>query len=427
MSRLLAFVALMMPLLLAAQESSRTAPNADPDGIMDVHGSRNLGADREAPVIGLMLIQRIDKVNRLIDQNAFRTAATELEELTNLPRLSPLEIAVIDELTGFVYGQMNETGLAIEHYQRALESKALPTPMHQGAQYSLAHLHAANSDYVSAIELMVDWFQFQPDPFAESFMFMGSNYAALEQYADSLPWVERAIERAERPIEDWYQITYSIHIELGRYDKAIAMLKTMLRYWSQVPEYWEALAALYQETGENKAAHDTKMTAYINGMLRTEQSILSLVDMSLIYDTPFAAGTILENEMFAGVVAEREQTLVILVDIWIAAREYDKAIAAIDKLAAYTNPGPNYMRAAQLYVQSGDFAGAAASAEKALAADIDDRIAALVVAGSAFAELGEWDKSIAAFREVANIGNDDERDNAGNWIRYVEESRQLRL
>ena len=85
------------------------------------------------------------------------------------------------------------------------------------------------------------------------------------------------------------------------------------------------------------------------------------------------------------------------------------------------------MRAARLAVQSGDFEVAAESAEKALAAGIDDRVAALVVAGSAYAELGRWDQSTAAFREVVDIGNEDERDNAGNWIRYVEESRQLRL
>ena len=124
---------------------------------------------------------------------------------------------------------------------------------------------------------------------------------------------------------------------------------------------------------------------------------------------------------------EREATLVALMDVWIAAREYEKAIAVIDKIADFADPAFYYMRAAQLYVQSGSFEGAAESAEKALDAGIDDRVNALVVAGSAYTELGEWDKAIGAFQRVAEIGDDNEQDNARNWIRFAEESRQLTL
>ena len=412
---------------LTAQESSRLAPDADPDGVLAVHASRSFGYEREPPSIGMRLLLQVDGVNRLIDQNALQAALAELKEMANWSGLLPFEVAVIDDLTGFVYGRMNEKELAITHYEAALDSGELTPFMHQVALYSLAHLYASKSDHVRSIELMIEWFQLEPKPFADAFMFMGSNYAALERYEVALPWLEKAIELAERPIEGWYQVTYSIYIELGQYDKAIPMLKSMIGYWSQVPEYWQALAALYQETGEDRAAYDATMTAYINGMLRSEQSILTLVDMSLVYDTPYAAGSILENEMLAGAIDEREGTLVLLIDIWTAAREYDRALATIDKLADYSDQGPNYMRAARLAVQSGDFEVAAESAEKALAAGIDDRVAALVVAGSAYAELGRWDQSTAAFREVVDIGNEDERDNAGNWIRYVEESRQLRL
>ena len=425
---LLFVITTLVPVGSVAQDhSSRMAPNPDEDGVLGAHRSRNLGADREAPGIGMLLIQRIDIVNRMIDQNGFRSALTELQELANYPRLSEFETAVINLLTGYVYAQTEEYDLAINHYTSALESEVLPTPTHQGALYSLAHLYASTQKYEKAIEIMLDWLQFEPDPFAEAYMFMGSNIAALEDYAGALPWMERAIEKSERPIESWYQITYTLHIELEQYDKAVPMLKSMIGYWPRISEYWKALAGLYQELGDERGTYDTTMTAYINGMLTHEQDILSLVDMTLIHDTPFAAGTILENEMIAGVVEEREATLSALIDVWIAAREYEKAIAALEKAADVSDPAFHYMRAAQLHVQSGNFEGAAHSAEKALGAGVDDRVNALVIAGSAYSELGDWDRSIAAFRQVAEIGDDDERDNAENWIRFVEESRQLTL
>ena len=129
---LLAIVAFLAAVASVAQESSRLAPDPDPDGVLGAYRSRNMGADRQSPGMGMMLVQRIDAVNNMIDQNAYRSALTELQALSNRPNLNELEIAVIDQLLGYVHGLVKEYERAIGHYRRAREAEALPTAAHQG-------------------------------------------------------------------------------------------------------------------------------------------------------------------------------------------------------------------------------------------------------------------------------------------------------
>ncbi len=405
----------------------RAQTQADPSSgaIEDiVAGQRNVGTSKTVPALGLLLIQRIDVVNDLIDQNALQTALKELKELEQRPGLSPFEEAVIMEMLAFVYGSMGETDLAIEYYEKVLEEEEIPPPMHQGALYTLAHMYSEKEDFEKSIELIWEWFSYEKEPFAEAFMFMGSCHAALENYEEALPWMERAIEDSVRPIEGWYNVTVSLYLTLEKFDKAIPMLKTMLKHWTQRPHYWDSLASAYQVTSDEAAAYDTTMTAYANGMLTDPEKILALVEMSYYNDVPFTAGSILENEMIAGVVPETEMNLQVLIEIWIAAREYDRAIAAIDRIVNYTDAGPYYMRAARLYGQSGGWVGAAESAEKALDAGVENRVQALVVAGSAYSELLKYEEAIEAFRTIIEIGGKEERKNAANWIEFIEETWQ---
>ncbi len=60
----------------------------------------------------------------------------------------------------------------------------------------------------------------------------------------------------------------SLQFQLEKYEDAIATLKVMVRHWTKIPAYWEQLAGAYLEVGDDRAALDTTMIAYINGMVK---------------------------------------------------------------------------------------------------------------------------------------------------------------
>ena len=79
------------------------------------------------------------------------------------------------------------------------------------------------------------------------------------------------------------------------------------------------------------------------------------------------------------------------------------------------------LQAAKIQVKTGDWRGAADSATKALAAGMDNPVSALILQGTALAELDEYEEALVIFRKVTVSGNEGEQQTAAAWIRYIEE------
>ena len=79
--------------------------------------------------------------------------------------------------------------------------------------------------------------------------------------------MQRAIELAEEPREQWYMLELAIYFEQKQFRNASRLLKTMLGYWPGNGKYWDMLASTYLELGQDKNALDTLMVAYRNGLI----------------------------------------------------------------------------------------------------------------------------------------------------------------
>ncbi len=363
---------------------------------------------------------KLETVGKLLDEENFDRALVEMQQLERRS-LNKYERAAVWQMIGYVHGVMGNSTLAIEHLEKALAAQALPQIAHQGVLYSLASLYSGEGEFQRSIDLLQLWFQYEEEPIADAYMLMGSWHAALSRYEDALPFVKKAIAIVETPFESWYALEIDIHFALQNYVEVIPVLKSMLSYWPRKPRYWNMLASAYLELDDDKAALDVMMTAYNNNQLTDPQRILGLVGLNVAYDTPFTAGSILENEMNAGVVPDDLANLKSLLQIWLDAREYTRAIVTIEKIIAIESDSNFLLQAAKIQVKTGDWRGAADSATKALAAGVDNPVSALILQGTALAELDEYEEALVIFRKVTVSGNEGEQQTAAAWIRYIEE------
>jgi tetratricopeptide (TPR) repeat protein len=368
---------------------------------------------------------KIETVGKLIDEEDYDRALVEMQLLENRS-LNKYERAAVWQMTGYVHGVKGNTALAIEYSEKALAAQTLPRFAHQGVLYSLASLYSAEENYERSIELLQLWFQYEAEPFADAYMLMGSWQAALSRYEEALPFIKQAISLAEIPAENWYALEVDILFVLENYAAAVPVLKLMLSYWPRRSRYWDMLAGAYLQMDDEKAALDVMMTAYNNSLVTDPQRILEIVGLNMAHDTPFAAASILENEMIAGVVPEDLVNLKILLQIWLNAREYVRAIATIEKIVALENDGSYLLQAAKIQAKTGDWGGVANSAVRAINAGVDNSASALLLQGMAQAELGEFAKALVIFQNVTATGNDEEQKTATAWIRYVEEELSFR-
>ncbi len=387
-------------------------------------------------------LAELDEINYMINQNAYRTA---IEKLTALLAgigedrnwLQGREFARVTILMnlGYVYALMDEIEVASDYYEQVMASPWLTGPnaqthvddmaryLRQSALYTLAQLRAQAEDYERAIELMQDWISNEEDPIAEAYMLTGDWFAALEQFEMALPYMEQALAKSERPIESWYRSTLSVNLQLERIPAAIDLLKVMLEHWSDRPLYWETLARLHSNNGDIQRAFDTMMSAHAHGMLDNRFRVMMVVELSVANEVPYAGASVLAEAIESGVVEESRDNLDILIDTWTYAREHKKAIEAIERISRITDPGPYYLQAATLYLQAGDWQGAVDSAQRSIDSGTSLESRALTIIGMASLELRDYDRSIAAFRQILAVGSARDRENATNWIDFVAEAR----
>ncbi len=371
--------------------------------------------------------RRLSSVHELMAEEKFDEALERLKTMEKMA-LSDYEEALLFQTYGFVHAQQGNYGSAITAFERCLELDALPNVGQQGMLYSLAGMYASESRYQKVIDTMSTWLQFAQEPVAgDAYMLMGSAYAELEQLDQALPYVLEAIKRADKPKENWYQLALSIFFERNQYPPARDMLKTVVVYWPETERYWEMLSSVYLELKDDSNALATQMLAYKKGLLTSERNILNLVKLNIYLEIPYTAGEILEREMAAGRVETSQQNLELLLSAWTVAREFDRAIATIDRLGPLADDGEYFVQKAQLLYEKSEWQGVIEAGEQALQkGDIKGPGGVYVLMGMAYAEMAEYDGALKTLKKARDY-DDNARRNADSWIAYVQDRRRVAL
>ena len=370
------------------------------------------------------IYRRLGAVHELLGVNNYQKALTDLEKLAKVP-MNRHEESLVQQTFGFVYIQLDRPQDALKAFEKSLEIGMLPGDVIQGLRYSLAGLYTAEGQYQKAIDTMRLWFQYEEDPKAEAYMMIASSFAELEKLESALPYVQKAISKAEKPNENWYMLELAIHVEANRYREGAGVLRRMLAIWPERPRLWDMLASINLELGNDREALDVMMVAYNSGFLDEESKILPVVQLNMLLEIPHVAGRILETELANGNVEENKKNLDTLLSAWIDAREYDKAVAVIDKLGTMTGDGKYFMQKASIHNELGNWEQAASSARQAIDAGVEEPTDAYMLAGTAYAEMERFQDAINAFRSAKQSGDAQERANADSWIAFVEEKIQL--
>lgn len=369
--------------------------------------------------------RRLGKIQEDIAAENYEEAIAALKRLSN-SSLNDYEEALVLQTFGYAYIQQGQFKLAVDYFEKSLAMKSLPGEAQQGMLYSLASLYASEGKYQQAIDTMRTWFRYEADPIADAYMVIASSFVELQRFDDALPYVQKAIRVADEPREQWYMLELAIYFEKQRFRNAVTLLKKMVQHWPGNGKYWDMLASAHLELDEDKNALDTMMVAYANGLIEDKSRLMAVVQLNLALDIPFTAGTILEKEMAAGRIEDSKKNLELLLQAWISAMEYDRAVKTIDRLGPLADDGEYFMRKAGIHNQLGEWSQVIAAVKQALDKGLEDPADAHMLAGMAHTELEQFDAALTAFRSARNAGDDKQRRNATAWIDFVQEKVGLR-
>jgi len=363
--------------------------------------------------------RRLTRILELYEMDEIGEALELLESLET-QRLSTYGATLVQQTFGFCYLQQGDVARAIEAFERTVSLDGLPNFSQQEMRYSLAALYATEGRFEQAIDTLSTWYAYAVEPVgADKFMLTGSSYAQLSEFANALQYIEEAISRSEEPNESWYTLELSIHFELMDYPSAAGHLREMVVLWPDDASYWEMLASVYLELQDDANSLATLMVAYENDLVDEEAKLLNLVRLNLFLDVPYRAGMIMAVGFAEDTIAETHANLELLLSAWTSAREFERALDVIDRLAPLTDDGAYYMQKAQLLNEQGRWSDVIEAADRALEmGGLDDAGSTLVLKGIAQAELGLYAEARVTFGAARELDTAAAR-NAEAWIEYI--------
>jgi tetratricopeptide (TPR) repeat protein len=385
-------------------------------------------AERREPagaMISERAFRRFEALTDLYTDGRYREALAAVDAYLGA-ELNDYERALGEQMRGYVLVALERLDEATRHFEEALRLDALPGNAHFSTMKSLAQLYAATGRWRDAVDTLSRYLGHQAEPAPEDGVLMARNLVELGRHRDALPWVRNAIAAAggQAP-ESWHQLELAIHFETEDYRRALNVLAVLVARWPDRLRYWEMMAGAHQELGQQAEALAALLAAYHGGLVIEEPKILNLVRMSLRAQSPYLAGRILQRAIDEGRVAASASHLELLLQAWIAAREYDRAAAVVERLAPMTGNGELHVQQARLAMEQGRWQDSLEAARRGLELGrVSSPGGAWLIVGIALLELGQLRESGEAFQRAQQF-DEDSRRQAREWQRFVEERLQL--
>ena len=349
-------------------------------------------------------------------------AISTLEELKDEVKPDSLDLALTLQMLGYAAMANENFGEAIVHLKQSLLLNKLPEKVKYNVGYMVAQLHSAQGEFVQAIDFAAEWFDTLEQPTPAQMMFMANIYAQTKNYKQSIPFARRAISESATPKESWFQLLIAAHYELEDFKSAASALQKIIGYWPGNSSYWEQLASVYVMLEDESRALATLRLAWMSGVLEREESIKSMVQLAFARGIPEHAAKLL-NLGFDKELLPREPVYVrMLANAWLSAREAGTAINTFKELAELEEKGEPLLRAANLYIEQGDWNMAEKSLENAINKGLEEPGKAWLLLGIAHAEQENFKQCFASLRKARSF--EDTKRQATKWITYAQDMRK---
>ena len=365
---------------------------------------------------------RLTEAQDLMASNDLEGAVAKLKALLDDVKADTLDQALTLQMLGYAEMSAERFDQAITHLKRSLALNKLPEKVKYNVGYMVAQLHAAQNEFDEALAFAAEWFETLEDPSPPQMMFMANIYAQMQRYEEAVPYAERALAEAEAPRETWYQLLTAAHFELGRYQQTAATLQRMLTVWPEKSGYWEQLASVYLVLEDEGRALATLRIAWLNGALEKNSSIRSMVQLAVARGVPEHAAWMVEAAFEEKLLTPDADNLDLLANAWVAAREYDNAIAAFTRMASLEANGAALVRAANLHIEAGRWASAEQTLRDALGLGLEKPGNAWLLLAIACAEQEKFGEGFAALRKARAF--EDSKRAAGRWQSYIADMRK---
>lgn len=380
---------------------------------------------RETQALSKRVYDLITEANELVDAERSTEALKVLDRIKAFSNLTPYETAQLYSFYGFLYFNNERYQEALRAYGTVLAQPDLPDGLKQQTIRTMSQLAFVTEDYNAAIKYAQQYIdEVGPDP--ELYVVIGTAYYQLEQMANIIPPVEKAISLArERDMtvkEQWWLLLRVAYWEQENYAKVREILETLVINWPK-KEYWTQLSGIYFELNDEAKQLAAYEAAYDQGLLQSSSELVQMAQLFMAANVPYKGAKVLEKGFEEGKVERNVRNLRLLSQAWQLAQEDRKAIPALVEAAGISDDGELYARLATSYLNLSQYGDCIEASNSALdKGSLKDTGNTWLVLGMCQFERKAYTSAKNAFRNAAKY--DRSAKNARSWISYVESEEE---
>ena len=307
----------------------------------------------------------LNEAIELLNMENYQGAAAKINTL-NLEKLSPYERGTVERILFSISYAQERYDEARGHLQKAIDSGGLNAQQIDEARYQSAQLYMQEEKWREGAAALEEWFKTAANPNSAAYYLLAVAYYQQEDFNRALPPAKKAVELMDqaKPNESWLSMLSALYLQREEYKEAIPVLQQLIAAAPDKKTYWMQLSSVYGQMEDYENALGVMQLAHNVGLVTEDSEVRRLADLLLFNDVPYRGAQVLESAIEKKIVNLDDKLYEKLANCWIAAGEYDKSVAPLQRAAEMSASGDTFIRLGEVQVQREDWPAAIAAIQR---------------------------------------------------------------
>jgi tetratricopeptide (TPR) repeat protein len=305
----------------------------------------------------------LNEAIELLNMENYAGASQKIGTL-QLDRLSPYERGKVEQILFNIAYSQERYDQARQHLQNAINSGGLNAQEVDQARSQSAQLFMQEEKWREGAAALEEWFKTATTPNSAAYYLLAVAYYQQDDFERALAPAKKAVELMDKPNESWLGMLSALHLQREEYREAIPVLQQLVAVAPEKKSYWMQLSSIYGQMEDYPNALAVMQLAYSAGLVTEDSEVRRLADLLMFNEVPYRGAQVIEAAIEKKIVDLDDKLYEKLANCWIAAGEFDKSIAPLQRAAELSANGDLFVRLGEVQVQREDWDGAIAALER---------------------------------------------------------------
>jgi tetratricopeptide (TPR) repeat protein len=396
---------------VSQQGTSRAGGRDDAEAAAAAAAATNIDAQT-----GKILNEAIE----LLNMENYAGAGQKIGTL-QLDKLSPYERGKVEQILFNIAYSQDQYEKARGHLKSAIDSGGLNAQEIDQARYQSAQLFMQEEKWREGAAALEEWFQTATTPNSAAYYLLAVAYYQQEDFTRALAPAKKAVELMDqaKPNESWLSMLSALYLQREEYREAIPVLQQLVVAAPDKKTYWMQLSSVYGQMEDYPNALAIMQLANNVGLVTEDSEVRRLADLLLFNDVPYRGAQVLESAIEKQIVTLDEKLYEKLANCWIAAGEFDKSVAPLQRAAELAPNGDMFIRLGEVQVQREDWPAAISAVQRGVdKGQLKDPGSAQLMLGIAHYSQKNYDEAVPFFQRARQ--SDRHRQIAESYLQAIQ-------